>query len=136
PSTSPNVRYCLPNKLFEYLMAGLPVLASPLDAVRDILLRYEAGAIVESLEPERVGHAIGHLLRNPARLASMRQNALRASAMHLNWEREQAELIQLYARTLDASSPQSHRVSAGGAAEAVHQTGASSEESSMSVLHD
>src|SRR5262249_114579 len=63
PSASPNVRYCLPNKLFEYLMAGLPVLASPLDAVRDILLRYEAGAIVESLEPERVGHAIGHLLR-------------------------------------------------------------------------
>jgi len=35
---SPNIQMCLPNKLFEYLMAGLPILASSLDAVADIIM--------------------------------------------------------------------------------------------------
>ena len=47
---TPNIRMCLPNKLFEYLMAGLPILASSLDAVEDIIRTYDVGCIVNSLE--------------------------------------------------------------------------------------
>lgn len=118
PSTSPNIRYCLPNKLFEYIMAGLPVLASPLDAVHEILSRYGIGDIVQSLEPEAIGRAINRMALDPAHLASMRQNALRASAADLNWEREQAELIGLYARVLGVRDPAGAEVTADSAAAA------------------
>ncbi|MGH2501708.1 MAG: glycosyltransferase family 4 protein, partial [Ktedonobacterales bacterium] len=43
PGYSLNVRYCLPNKLFEYLMAGVPVACTKLDAVAEILRRYDVG---------------------------------------------------------------------------------------------
>src|SRR5256714_9335424 len=50
PGQSSNVKMCLPNKLFEYLMAGLPVLASPLDAVADVISTYDVGHTVCSLK--------------------------------------------------------------------------------------
>jgi glycosyltransferase involved in cell wall biosynthesis len=100
PNSSPNVRYCLPNKLFEYLMAGLPVLASSLDAVNDILETYRVGAMVRTLEPEEVGRVIGQLVGDVQQLAAMRQRALEASASDLRWENEQKRLIGLYQSVL------------------------------------
>src|SRR5260370_8541265 len=37
------IRCCLPNKFFEYMMSGLPILASPLEAVAEILDAYSVG---------------------------------------------------------------------------------------------
>jgi glycosyltransferase involved in cell wall biosynthesis len=96
PSHSPNVRYCLPNKIFEYLMAGVPILASPLDAVSDLLHYYGVGRIVPSLEPAVVGSAINQLLDDNAARWRMRDNALRASHQDLCWERESARLVAVY----------------------------------------
>jgi glycosyltransferase involved in cell wall biosynthesis len=103
PNSSPNVRYCLPNKLFEYLMAGLPVLDSPLDAVNDILETYGVGASVGTLDPEVVGRTIGQLLGDTQRLAEMRQRALAASAGDLRWEIEQTRLVSLYQSVVGAN---------------------------------
>jgi glycosyltransferase involved in cell wall biosynthesis len=52
----------LPNKLFEYLMAGLPVLASQLDAVAEVIQAHDVGQVVSSLEPADVGAAMHSLL--------------------------------------------------------------------------
>ncbi len=96
PDYSLSIRWCLPNKLFEYLMAGLPVLTSQLDAVIEVIRRYDIGRIVSSLEPAEVGAAINTLLADPDALARMRHNALKASQQELCWEKEKIHLIHLY----------------------------------------
>lgn len=96
PDYSLNVKMCLPNKLFEYIMAGLPVLATQLDAVIDILETYKIGKTVSSTNTEEVGTAISTLLADHTALAQMRQNALQAAQNDLCWEKEQENLVHLY----------------------------------------
>src|SRR5258708_7128167 len=55
PDYSLSIRMCLPNKFFEYLMAGLPVLSSQLPAVAEVITTYDVGCIVSSLKPEDIG---------------------------------------------------------------------------------
>jgi O-antigen/teichoic acid export membrane protein/glycosyltransferase involved in cell wall biosynthesis len=96
PDYSLGIRWCLPNKLFEYIMAGLPILASPLDAVEDVLRQYDVGKIVSSLAPAEIGIAIEAMLADPTALARMHANALTASRQDLCWEKEQHQVIKLY----------------------------------------
>jgi len=109
PDQSLNVKMCLPNKLFEYLMAGLPVLATPLDAVADILRTYNVGRIVPSLKPADVGVAISEMLKDRDALASMRRNALEAVQHDLNWEKESLQLIRFYQDILAILSKAQYR---------------------------
>ncbi len=96
PDHSPNVRMCLPNKLFEYLMAGLPVLATPLEAVADLLKTYNVGRIVESLEAAQIANALNLLLADDALRTTMHMNALTAVREELCWEHERQHLVYLY----------------------------------------
>lgn len=109
PDQSLNVKMCLPNKLFEYLMAGLPVLATSLDAVADVLRTYNVGRIVPSLKPENIGSAINEMFADRAALASMRRNALEAVQHDLNWEQESQQLIHLYQDILPVQSKVQHK---------------------------
>ena len=96
PDQSLNIKMCLPNKLFEYLMVGLPVLSTPLDAVTDVLHSYNVGRIVPSLNPEDIGAAINEMVADRDTLASMRRNALEAAQHDLCWEKESHQLLRLY----------------------------------------
>lgn len=96
PDGTLNMRTCLPNKLFEYLMAGLPVLTSPMDAVAPLVTSYDVGSVVHSLEPTNLGAAINAMLADSVRLARMRQNALQAAQQEFYWEKESTNLIKLY----------------------------------------
>ncbi len=96
PDYSLSVRWCLPNKLFEYLMAGLPVLATSLDAVADLLKSYDVGQVVPSFTPVDIAAAINAMLADHAALDRMRRNALKAVRGDLCWEKERQRLIRLY----------------------------------------
>ena len=96
PDYSLNFQMCLPNKLFEFLMAGLPVLTSSLDAVIDVFKTHNIGQILPSLASEAIGAAINTMLADPAALASMHRNALDAAQNEFNWEKEKPKLIRLY----------------------------------------
>jgi glycosyltransferase involved in cell wall biosynthesis len=96
PDYSPNVRMMLPNKLFEFLLAGVPVLATQLDAVEEIIKTYDVGQIVTSVEPAAIGAAINRMLLDAAALHRMSQNALTAAKTDLNWEKESLQLSSLY----------------------------------------
>jgi len=109
PNYSLNIRWCLPNKLFEYLMAGLPVLATSLDAVADVLRTYDVGRIVSSLKPEDIGAAINEMLADRDALASMRRNALEAVQHDLCWEKERQQLIRLYQDILAIQNKAQHK---------------------------
>lgn len=96
PDFSLNVKMCLPNKLFEYIMAGLPVLASPLDAVAEMIDAYDIGQVVSSLAPEDIGAAINTMIMDQAACERMRSNALNAAKRELSWEKESQQLLKLY----------------------------------------
>lgn len=96
PERSLNVRMCLPNKLFEYLMAALPVLASPLDAVAELIRSHDVGRVLSSLAPEDVGSAISAMVDDRAALARLSCNARNAVQHELCWEQESQELLRLY----------------------------------------
>ena len=91
-----SIRLTLPNKLFEYMMAGLPVLSSQLDAVIDVINTYEIGQIVTSQEPEAIGAAINAMLADQAALSRMGQNAKEAALHDFFWEKERQRLVDLY----------------------------------------
>ncbi len=96
PTYTLKIKLCLPNKLFEYLMAGLPVLSSELVAVTELLQMYRVGKVVSSLEPRAVGMAINTLLADQVTLAEMRINALQAAREVFCWEQEHKHLLNLY----------------------------------------
>ncbi|MFL5627096.1 MAG: glycosyltransferase, partial [Ktedonobacteraceae bacterium] len=96
PENSLSISMSQPNKLFEYLMAGLPVLSSQLRAVEEIIRAYDVGEIVTLVEPEAIGAAINAMMAHDTTLHRMSHNALEAAKNDLNWEKESLQLIGLY----------------------------------------
>jgi glycosyltransferase involved in cell wall biosynthesis len=97
-----SVQHSLPNKVFEYLMAGVPVLTSSLDAVEEIVRTYDVGRVLTSLEPEVIGRTISEMLADPIELERMSANALQASKSELRWDMEQKRLLALYQEIVTA----------------------------------
>jgi glycosyltransferase involved in cell wall biosynthesis len=108
-----SIGYTLPNKLFECLMAGLPVLSSPLDAVVDVIRTYDVGQIVPSSSPADIGEAINAMLADRDALVRMHGNALEAAKQEFNWEKESQRLVSLY-HTLLSRQNLSHPASNSG----------------------
>ncbi len=102
PDYSLSIRFTLPNKLFEYLMAGRPVLSAQLDAIAEVIKTYNVGQIAPSLAPADLGAAINTMLADTAALARMHNNALEVARQEFHWEKEGSKLIGLYHRILDA----------------------------------
>jgi glycosyltransferase involved in cell wall biosynthesis len=100
PDHSINARVQFPNKLFEYLMVGLPVIASQLPAIAEIIEAYDVGRLLPSLEPAAIGAEINAMLADRAGLERMRRNALEASQRDLNWQKESQLLLRLYHNVL------------------------------------
>ncbi len=96
PDHSSSIRKCLPNKFFEYLMAGLPVLSSELDAIAEAIKTYDVGKVAPSLAPQDLGAAINEMLADRDGLARMSANALAAARLEFYWEKESQKLLRLY----------------------------------------
>lgn len=79
-------RYACPNKLAEYLQAGLAVLTNDLDFVRDLVTEHSCGAVYDSSRPETVTEAVRSLASDRLRLREMQDNAYRLGTEHFNWE--------------------------------------------------
>jgi glycosyltransferase involved in cell wall biosynthesis len=89
-----NYRFSLPNKLFDYIHAGVPVLASPLVEIKKIIDQYQVGETIESHEPEYLAEKIRNMLADKERLGFYHENCLKAAAV-LNWENEQKVLTDI-----------------------------------------
>ncbi|MCB8819094.1 glycosyltransferase [Microvirga rosea] len=92
PDSSRHNRFALPNKLFEYLAAGLAVVTSPLPDMAEIVRRYGCGSLARD-EAAAVTEAINGLDRPT--LDHMKKQALVAAA-DLSWNRERETLVGLY----------------------------------------
>lgn len=92
----PNHVSAQPNKLFEYMSAGIPVVASNFPLWKDIVERHNCGILVDPLKPEEIARAITYLAENSAEARKMGENGRRAIEQYYNWEREAQKLLELY----------------------------------------
>jgi len=92
---SENHRLALPNKFFEYVMAGLPVLVSETPTLKNYVERYEIGLTVNNRKPEAIAKALLKMVADKNQLKKWRQNCLRA-AKNLCWEKERSTLFKIY----------------------------------------
>lgn len=100
PSTL-NIYLSAPNKLFEYLMGGLPVVASDLPEILAIHNRYGFGTLYSLRDPAALVPALNALIADPARMRQCREAALRAARDEFNWAAQERTLLALY-RTIRA----------------------------------
>ncbi len=96
--TTLNNAYSLPNKLFQYMAAGVPVLASALPQLTEIVEGSDAGVTVDTRDVPALGAALRSLLRDPDRLGQMGRNARRAVEERYSWERSATTLRSVYER--------------------------------------
>lgn len=87
-----------PNKLFEYMAAGIPVIASDFPLWRELIQRYDCGYLVDPESPESIAGAIKQVMDNPEEAKMKGLNGQRAIRSELNWEVESKGLVQLYQR--------------------------------------
>jgi glycosyltransferase involved in cell wall biosynthesis len=98
----PNHVDAQPNKMFEYMSAGLPVVASDFPLWRRVLVDQGAGVCVDPLEPARIAAVIQALLDDPSTARRMGAAGRAAVHAHYRWEVEAAKLIALYRALLAA----------------------------------
>ena len=97
--TNPNYQLSLPNKLFDYIHAGTPVLVSQMVEIKKIVIQYQVGEFIESHEPRHIADKIRSMLENTEKLAFYRRNCISA-AKELCWENEEKILITVYEKYL------------------------------------
>jgi glycosyltransferase involved in cell wall biosynthesis len=92
PDYSSQNIYVLPNKFFEYVMAGLALCVSDLPEMSRLLQHYNLGVSIDSVTPEAIAVAVNKLDRRA--IDAYKRNALEA-AKELNWEAEGNAFLQL-----------------------------------------
>lgn len=92
-----NLRFSLPNKLFEYIKAGTPIVASNLIERARIIRQYNVGLIVEDFQPENIAKKINQLVNDKQLYEEMKANC-EVAAEELCWENEEKVLEKIYMR--------------------------------------
>jgi glycosyltransferase involved in cell wall biosynthesis len=99
--TSLNHRLSTPNKLFEALAAGVPVVASDLPGMARIVRETEAGALCDPTDPAAIANALRSILDAPAEERAARQERILATAhARYSWEDQEVRLLDAYRRLL------------------------------------
>mgnify|MGYP000220988032 CR=1 FL=1 len=84
------------SKLFLYMRAGLPVIASDFPGIRALVKDAKCGILVDPTNVRQLANAIIKLLKNPELARQMGENGLRAVRERYNWELEEEKIIRVY----------------------------------------
>lgn len=96
----PNHIDAQPNKMFEYMSAGIPVIASDFPLWRQIIVGSECGLCVDPEDPQAIARAIDILVKDRALAQRYGENGKRAVEEIYNWAREEPKLVNLYREIL------------------------------------
>ncbi len=93
---APNHVEAQPNKLFEYMAAGLPVIASNFPLWRELVDSNSCGVSVDPTDSRAIAEAIRRVLCYPQESEQMGQRGLRLVREQYNWEQEFGKMLSLY----------------------------------------
>ncbi len=94
---SPNYRFSLPNKVFDYIKCGLPLVVSDVVEVQKVVRKYQLGEVISDHQPQNIASAIRVVMEKGKTFYST--NLLKAAAEN-NWEREQEVWKQVFSKYL------------------------------------
>lgn len=94
-----NYRYALPNKLFDYINAGVPVLASSLPEIKRVVDNYKIGLCISATKPDLIAEGIRNMSNSPDLMTHWKQQCLIARE-ELCWENEEKVLENIYGKFL------------------------------------
>jgi glycosyltransferase involved in cell wall biosynthesis len=98
-----NNRFCLPNKVFEYMMAGLAVAGSDLPELRNLIAQHDVGGLFDPEDLHDIARVLQQLLDDEPALERMKTNARRVARATYNWEAESVRLVEGYASVVAKS---------------------------------
>jgi len=98
----PNLIDAQPTKMYEYMAAGLPVVASDFPLWRQIVEESQCGLLVDPTSPEEIGEAIQWLLDHPDEAEKMGQRGRKAVFEKYNWDNEVRTLLSFYEEVLSS----------------------------------
>jgi hypothetical protein len=90
----------LPVKMFEYMSAGIPVIASNFALWREIIEKNNCGICVDPLNIEEIADAVKWIIDHPEEAKRMGENGRRAVEEKYNWEKEGEKLVNIYKELL------------------------------------
>jgi glycosyltransferase involved in cell wall biosynthesis len=90
-------RYCLPNKIFEYLQAGLPIITSPLPVLSKFVGSQGIGVVSRKMTIESIQKSMIELQNIPQ---SPLKNRIKKTATNWCWDKEKAILLDFYEHIL------------------------------------
>lgn len=85
-----NYRYALPNKIFDYIQAEVPILVSNLPEMRKIVIDYHVGEFVEDRDPKKLANQIEQALSKDF------SDALKKAKERLIWEHQEEQLLSIF----------------------------------------
>ncbi len=94
-----NYYYSLPNKLFDYLQSGLPVIVSDLPEMHEIVSTYKVGNVLKERTPVALATLIKEMIENNSYYKQLRSNAIKAG-VDLCWENESHLLLSIFNKAL------------------------------------
>jgi glycosyltransferase involved in cell wall biosynthesis len=87
------------NKLFEYMMAGVPVVACSFPEIKRVVEGDKTGICVDSHDPESIAEGVNYLLKHPEERVEMMNNCLIAKDKY-NWENEKSSFLSIFDKIL------------------------------------
>ncbi|MCG2584304.1 glycosyltransferase family 4 protein [Massilia sp. TS11] len=90
-----------PIKLFEYMAAGIPVIASDFPRWRSLVEGHQCGLLVDPRDPRAIAAAIDYLVEHPAVARRMGENGRAAVCQHYAWDGEARKLLDFYSTLLE-----------------------------------
>lgn len=92
----PNHINAQPNKIFEYMASGLPVIGSDFPLWREIIVDTNSGICVDPKDPKDIAKAIQYLKDHPEEARQMGENGRKMVEQKFNWRAEEEKLFNLY----------------------------------------
>lgn len=93
---TPTYLESLPVKMFEYMISGIPVIASDFPYWQEIVDDAKCGVCVDPMNPKEIGNAITYILKNPDAAEEMGQNGRKCVLEKYNWNIEKRKLLAVY----------------------------------------